>query len=89
MIWGVLMGVGLGGLLAASYRWWLAIPFLLKIAMFSFFVTEEFHGSMVTEDIWREAPNHIPLTYTAIAVASCLPITGSILNLRRRAEVQS
>jgi hypothetical protein len=85
-IWGLNLGLGALGLIISAFRWWLGIPTLLFLTLFSFgwLLGTHFETPDFIDAINRQDPNYILLSDLAMAVGFLLQFTGVAIYLARR-----
>jgi hypothetical protein len=80
--WVLFLGLGLVGFAGGYFRWFLAIPPLMLLALVVAVCLVDLHEPDIYPVLQKQDPSHLPLMYLGITIAVLLPIVGVILNLR-------
>jgi hypothetical protein len=83
-IWIECLVLGIGGLVLARYRYWLAVCVLAFALVLAWLQISELRDPFVGPDIVREAGhNYVVQSYLAITIALMLPTIGAIMGWRK------
>lgn len=79
VIWGVLGTIGTVGLAVSLVRWWMGIPTLLHLLLFSALFLFDLYDDLYPA-IMRQDPNHILYLNLAIGVSLTLNFLGMVVS---------
>ena len=88
VVWGFLLTTGIVGMVLSLIRWWLGVPTLLLLLLFSLLFSVDLYDDLYGK-IVKQEPNYIPLLNLAIASGFLFNFLGvGIYLVRRRARTK-